>query len=146
MPLLVPVGCFAFLETWAPVASDCLVAACILGQSSVLTEDYWGLTGLSVYPWRASQWAPGHCRVLIWSLAFCVPDSTVQIHICMMLLKHFLPVMKYSCSSPKGLQQQIRVSLLCRPPPRMQAICAAERAAVGSTGRSSQIQAADLCL
>lgn len=98
----------------------------------------------------SSWWAPWELESAadLGSLSFCVPDSTAQIHICMMPMKHRLPVMKYSCLSPKGLQhgKSMRPSRARPPPPRTQAICAAEGVAVGSAVRSRQIQAADLCL
>lgn len=69
---------------------------------------------------------PGTWRVLTWGLSFCVPDSMVQIHICMVLLKHPLPAMKYSCPSPKGLQRSKSVSLPCPLPWHASNLCVRE--------------------
>lgn len=75
----------------------------------------------------SSWWAPWELKSAadLGSLSFCVPDSTVQIHICMMPMKHHLPVMKYSCLSPKGLQhgKSMRPSRARPPAPHIGNLC-----------------------
>lgn len=77
--------------------------------------------------------------MLTWRLFSFVPYSTVKIHICIMLLKHPLPVMKYLCPPPKGLQHSKSV---CPSADRQSVL---QSVAMGFAVRSSQIQTADLC-
>ena len=54
----------------------------------------------------SSRWAPWELeRADLGSVLLRPWNCTVQSHICVMLLKHRLPVMKYSCPSPKGLRR-----------------------------------------
>lgn len=87
----------------------------------------------------SSQWTSWKLEMLTWGLFSFVLYSTMQIHICNML-KHPLPVMKYSCPPPKGVQHSKSV---CPSTDRQSVL---QNVAMGFAVRSSQTQTADFCL